>query len=109
MIRLSNFVIKNGLLIRYNGYDADIEIPDTVRVIGNSAFSFSKEVVSIKVPKSVTEIKDGAFFNCISLKKIDLTESPAKISGKTFLNCQSLEEIAVSEKNKHYKSIGGVL
>ena len=109
MSSINQFIITESELLRYNGFDANVVIPDSVKKIGNSAFSFKSNIVSVVIPKSVTEIKNGAFFNCPALKKLDLTESTCTISGKMFMNCSKLEEIKVSDKNKNYKSIDGVL
>ena len=37
---MNNFIIENGILIKYIGNDRDIVIPDEVTDIGESAFAF---------------------------------------------------------------------
>ena len=38
MSNANDFVIKNGVLEKYNGHDAEVMIPDGVTTIGDEAF-----------------------------------------------------------------------
>lgn len=42
-----------------------IDIPNSVTTIGDSAFAFCDSLTSINIPNSVTTIGDSAFWNCI--------------------------------------------
>ena len=109
MIKMYNFVINEGVLIRYNGYDADITIPDGVKRINNSAFSFCRGLKRVCLAKTVSEIMPGAFFNCPQFETLDLGESTSKVTGKIFMNCNAFSKIAVSPDNKAYSCIDNVL
>lgn len=36
---MSNFVVKNGVLVKYNGNEENVTIPDGVTEIGTGAFT----------------------------------------------------------------------
>ena len=58
---MSNFVIKNVVLEKYEGTDAHVVIPDSVTSIGDSAFWGCSSLTSVTIPDSVTSIGDWAF------------------------------------------------
>ena len=62
-----NFVIENGVLKKYNGWQTFVEIPDTVTSIGDEAFKNNTSMVSVSIPDSVKSIGDSAFYGCTSL------------------------------------------
>ncbi len=62
-----------------------IEIPNSVTVIGDAAFSCSG-LTSIEIPNSVTSIGSGAFSNCEALTEVMLPHGIICIGGGTFRN-----------------------
>ena len=44
----------------------EIEIPDTVTIIKDSAFEECTNLKSIQIPNTVTKIEPEAFYNCTS-------------------------------------------
>ena len=109
-----------------------ISVPDSVNAIGNGAFSGCSSLASINIPNSVTTIRGSAFCNCLSLTSITIPESVtsieiaafsgcssltnitipdlvASIGDHAFYNCSSLTSITVSENNKYFSSLNGVL
>ena len=67
MNNLNDFIIKNGVLTRYTGDDAEVTIPDSVTSISNGAFLDCTSLTSINIPDSVTSIGDWAFDGCENL------------------------------------------
>ena len=59
-------------------------IPNSVVVIGNDAFSYCSNLVSINIPESVTYIGDNAFRKCYSLKSIKIPNSVTYIGNDAF-------------------------
>ena len=101
------------------------DMTDLIRILPECEFNNGKFVVpnSVKLVRSkafdncdVEEfdfgnaeiIDEGACFNCQKLKNVNLGIA-VKISPKALSFCESVENITVSETNRKYKSIDGVL
>lgn len=78
------FDIENGVLVRYNGADSDVEIPDGVTAIGEYAF-YDKKVQRVSIPDSVTKIGDSAFSRS-TLTDINFPEGLQSIGNGAFQN-----------------------
>lgn len=68
-------------------------LPDSLKIIGYSAFSGCINLKSIDIPNSVTKICDFAFQSCRSLKSIVLPNSVTTIGQHAFSGCRNLESI----------------
>ena len=86
----SEFKIKNGVLVKYTGKDANVEIPNSVTIIGEKAFTECKTLVSVTIPNSVKSIENNAFSFCTSLKEITLPNSVTSIGDWAFFYCTGL-------------------
>ncbi|MBR2912446.1 MAG: leucine-rich repeat protein, partial [Oscillospiraceae bacterium] len=80
-----------------------------VKSIANKAFQQYTDLVSVSIADGVTSIGDFAFWNCSGLTSITLPDSIENIGEAAFSNSGSLESIHVSENNKFFKSVDGVL
>ena len=58
MSTASDFVIENGVLIKYVGPGGDVIIPDGVTSIEKSAFYGCQSLTNIVIPDSVKSIGD---------------------------------------------------
>ena len=72
---MNDFVIENGVLIKYRGTQKNVVIPNSVTSIGNEAFSYCPNLQSISIPDSVTSIGSEAFSGCKNLRKVELPDS----------------------------------
>ena len=70
-------------------------IPETVKAIGNNAFSGSFMLTKIKIPKSVTTIGDDAFTGCTSLSSISIPNSVTAIGDAAFSGCSALTALDI--------------
>ncbi|MGN0539011.1 MAG: leucine-rich repeat domain-containing protein [Candidatus Fimenecus sp.] len=86
-----------------------ITIGNSVSKIGDSAFYDCTALESITIPDSVTSIGKSAFSCCTSLASITIPDSVTSIGSYAFEDCTSLESINVSNDNKAYSSVDGVL
>ena len=86
-----------------------VTIGNSVTSIGDLAFYNCTSLTNITIPNSVTSIGDSAFENCTSLTSVTIPDSVTSIGSGAFENCTSLKSIEVSENNKNYASIDGVL
>ncbi len=106
-IKENDFQLDGNKLLRYNGSDETVTVPEGVEVIGMAAFASCYTLKSIVLPESLRVIESLAFFNCINLE-MDLDSSLSdKIAPDAFLGCTSikketyvLKEMTVSEIEK---------
>ncbi|MBR0105099.1 MAG: leucine-rich repeat protein, partial [Firmicutes bacterium] len=59
-------------------------IPFGVKVIEESAFSYTWYLRAVRIPESVRIICDSAFEECISLKVVEICEGVEKIGDSVF-------------------------
>ena len=118
---LAKFVVKNGVLVEYNGHDSDVVIPDNLGIteIGEHIFSCSLQslggepyndlyyprrcVSSVVIPEGVTKINDNAFWGSI-ITSVTLPNSLKSIGNTAFFQCHRLSSITLPES---LESIGG--
>ena len=98
------FIIKYGVLRKYQGAGGDVVIPDGVTSIGDWAFYVFSVLTSIVIPDSVTSIGDWAFVGCEKLTSITIPDSVVSIGAGAFNDCSSLTSIIVAEGNTTYHS-----
>ena len=75
-------------------------IPDTVKLIGDDAFSGCTRLTSIDIPDGVEEIGTRAFENCTALTGIDIPKSVESVSKNAFHGCVNLQNIKISKSTK---------
>jgi hypothetical protein len=80
------FNVINNTLIKYNGKDSKIVIPEGITQIYESAFSGNEHITSVIIPEGVTHIGSNAFFNCKKLEDIVIPQSVIHIGGSAFNN-----------------------
>lgn len=77
----------------------EIVIPEGVKEIGESAFSFCDTLTNIEFPKSLTKIQDEAFCYCDGLHSVVIPEGVKEIGERVFYNCCGLENIQILSQN----------
>lgn len=85
--------VENGNLIQCLQDDNEIYIPNSVKSIGDYAFSFYRFIRKIVLPNTVESIGNNAFYYCNSLIDIDLPKSVSTIGNHAFNFCNSLKRI----------------
>jgi hypothetical protein len=70
-------------------------IPPTVQRIENSAFDYSKLLMSVTIPASVKAIGSGAFMDCARLSSVTIPLFVSSIESFAFANCPSLTNITI--------------
>ena len=106
MSNANDFVIKNGVLERYKGSEANVKIPDNITSIGYGAFSlaqgFLKEII---IPSSVKSIGKYAFSGCGSLERIVIEgEGLEELAEGCFSNCANRKNITLPDSVKEIES-----
>ena len=111
----SEYAIPNSVtsIGSYAFFDCEsltsVTIPNSVTNIGVYAFYGCKSLTSVTIPDSVISIGDYAFSYCESLTSVTIPNSVTSICSDAFFDCTSLKSIEVSDNNKNYSSVDGVL
>ena len=77
--------------------EGDLIIPDSVTIIGNSAFAWCRGLTSVVIPDSVTSIGDKAFYRCTELTSITIPDSVTSIGSSAFHGCSALTSITIPD------------
>ena len=88
-----DFEISNGVLVKYNGTDENVVIPDGVTQIGEYAFVHCDKIITVTIPDSVTIIGRYAFAQS-SLRNISIPSSVTTIGEAAFLST-SIQSIII--------------
>ena len=94
---ISNWDIKY-IPINFFGSNKQIEeftIPDSVTIIGDSAFFDCSGLTSVMIPNSVTSIGGAAFYDCSKLTSVTIGNSVTSIGRSAFVGCSSLTSIMI--------------
>ena len=93
----SDFVIKDGVLEKYQGNEPVVIIPDTVKEIGDGAFEKDKTVLKVIMPDSVEKMENAVFNECENLMEIRFSHSLKEIPAHTCSGCLALEKVIIPE------------
>ena len=94
-LEFHEFEMNGTRLVKYNGSDTNITIPEGVTSIGRRAFEKNGRLRSITIPSSVTSIGEGAFYECYNLSSITIPSSVTYIGEWAFYYCWSLTSITI--------------
>lgn len=85
------------------GRTGSYKIPDSVKVIGENAFSGCSRLTKIKTNDSIVKISSEAFNNCKGLSGVDIPESVREIGRGAFYGCEGFKQIDIPN---HITQIG---
>ena len=89
--------INGAVITGYSGESDKVSFPDTidgyiVKGIGDNAFA-GRTVTQINIPDSVTIIGDSAFSGCDKLVEITIGSGVTSISNNVFDNCSNVKKL----------------
>ena len=90
----AGFFIHEGILVRYNGKEINVVIPEKVTEIDEIAF-FDCGITSVEIPEGVKSIGVSAFRYCGYLKEVVLPDSVKSIGACAFYNCNSVQSVTI--------------
>ena len=96
--KIPDDVVEIGSGAFENSGIVHLEVPGSIKVIHNSAFSGIPSLKSIKICNGVTSLPDCCFHNCESLEEVSVPESIDTIGSLCFAGCTKLEEIVLPDK-----------
>lgn len=70
-------------------------VPDTVKVIGDYAFSYNESLKSVVISNNVEAIGEGAFNSCIKIDNVAFGSSVVSIGDGAFAYCKSLKSVVL--------------
>lgn len=87
--------IGKSAFFSYEGLTGTIVIPDTVKYIGDTAFSFCENITSLKLGKGLIGIGDSAFSFCEGLTDnvIEVPEGVKAIGPDAFKSCKNIKSV----------------
>ena len=77
-----------------------VQLPATVTLIKDQAFSWCSGLTSVQIPSSVTTIGRFSFSGCSSLADVELSEGLETIKREAFYNCSALRSVALPNSVK---------
>ena len=95
-----DFVIRGGVLIKYNGSSTSAVIPNIVTHIGANSFASCYGLKEVIIPNSVVEIGASAFSGCKNLQSINIPDSITKIERVAFIECSNLKSVNIPDSVK---------
>lgn len=93
----SDFQIEGSTLTKYRGTDERVTIPDTVEVVGESAFENNQNVQLVVVPKSVKRLDAYVFWGCNHLEEVVLGKGLTAVDEYSFAGCTGLKQITIPD------------
>ena len=75
----------------------EIDIPDSVKALGDYAFAFCANLANIdgQLPVGLETIGEGCFESCIALEAITVPTTVTSIGARTFAHCASLKTVDI--------------
>lgn len=93
----SDFQTQGSTLVKYRGTEERVTIPDTVEVVGESAFENNQKVLFVVIPKSVKRLDAYVFWGCNNLEEVVLGKGLTAVDEYSFAGCTGLKQITIPE------------
>lgn len=114
-----DFIVEEGVLIKYLGDDINLVIPDELGIesIAHLAFAEGVSIVSINLPNTLKHLNLNRFSMCFDLKEIYISKSVEKIEyfseDPSEINIPTwapiIETIQIDEENPFYISNNNII
>jgi hypothetical protein len=85
-----NFVIEDGVLVKYNGWQQYVLIPEEVTAIGDQAFYNNDRIIGVTMMDNVVSIGEESFKDCDNLYFCQLSNTLESIGYGAFNSCNNL-------------------
>lgn len=86
---------EDHIFEKYAGSDDTVTIPYGTTIIGRCAFVNASNLTHVLLPETLKVIQDSAFFRCNSLTRIELPSGVSSIGLCAFAECPDLTDIFI--------------
>lgn len=100
----SDFQTQGSTLVKYRGSEERVTIPDTVEVVGESAFENNQKVQLVVIPKSVKRLDAYVFWGCNNLEEVVLGKGLMAVDEYSFAGCTGLKQITIPDNVQSIES-----
>lgn len=91
-----NFLIINGVLLKYHGNNSDVKIPNNTKIIANNVFNGRTDILNVSIPNTVILVDDDSFRGCEGLRYIIIPPSVITLGNNAFRDCSNLRAAFVT-------------
>ena len=91
----SDFVMEGSTLVKYRGTDTNVSVPDTVEIIGESAFEDNTRIELVVLPNTVKKIEAYAFWGCDNLDTVVLGRGLTEVGDYAFAGCKGVKQMSI--------------
>ena len=98
----NDFVISQGILLRYKGSEEVVTIPENVTSIYQGAFMQNTAVKKVIIPKTVKSIANASFYQCPNLKIIVCAGKAGSVGSYMMYQCNALVNMVAPKGSKEY-------
>ena len=97
------YITKDHGLLKYDGKDANVEIPEEITWIAPEAFYRNEILKNVKLPSKITTIEENTFYGCSELEAVVIPDQVTMIGKSAFDECTVLKSVTFGKSLKVIK------
>ena len=97
------YITKDHGLLKYDGKDANVEIPEEITWIAPEAFYRNETLKNVKLPSKITTIEENTFYGCSELEAVIIPDQVNMIGKSAFDECTVLKSVTFGKSLKVVK------
>ena len=97
------YITKDHGLLKYDGKDANVEIPEEITWIAPEAFYRNETLKNVKLPSKITTIEENTFYGCSELEAVVIPDQVIMIGKSAFDECTVLKSVTFGKSLKVIK------
>lgn len=97
------YITKDHGLLKYDGKDANVEIPEEITWSAPEAFYRNETLKNVKLPSKITTIEENTFYGCSELEAVVIPDQVTMIGKSAFDECTVLKSVTFGKSLKVIK------
>ena len=97
------YITKDHGLLKYDGKDANVEIPEEITWIAPEVFYRNETLKNVKLPSKITTIEENTFYGCSELEAVVIPDQVTMIGKSAFDECTVLKSVTFGKSLKVIK------